>query len=287
MAPKPGRESSKPHRAAPRYFLSAAFALLLFASVSAQAAPTELETQTVAAWDGYIRSTCARTEVRLDQSPFLRISEVPERRLRVRAGEIYVWPRSDGRPPKVPHGLIHDWIGAVFVPRATIADVLAVIRDYARYPEMYKPAVIDATAEGSDGNDDTFSMLLMQKVLFVTAAIKGEYQTRYVQVNAKRWYSISQSTRLQAIEKFGQSYMRMLPPDQGPGYIWRLYTITKFEESDGGVYIELEALGLSRDVPVMFRWLVDPIVEHLPRNSVQATLEETRHAVLARIAGDD
>ena len=287
MEPKLGKEIGRAHGARHYYFLSTAFTLLTLVSASAQAAASDLQNQTLAAWDSCIRSTWSRSELRTNQSPFLRITGLPEMRRRVRAGETFVWRPSDGHADKVPHGLIHDWMGAVFIPRATVADVLAVTRDYARYPEIYKPAVIDANAQSSDGNDDKFSMLLMQKVLFVTAAIKGEYETRYVQLNAKQWYSISQSTRLQAIEKFGQPDMRVLPPDQGPGYIWRLYTITKFEESDGGVYIELEALGLSRDVPVMFRWLVNPIVEHLPRNSVHATLEETRNAVLARINGED
>jgi hypothetical protein len=59
-----------------------------------------------------------------------------------------------------------------------------------------------------------------------------------------------------------QPDMRVFPPDQGPGYIWRLYSLTKFEESDGGVYIELEVLGLSRDVPLMLRWLVEPLLEN-------------------------
>jgi hypothetical protein len=130
-------------------------------------------------------------------------------------------------------------------------------------------------------------MLLVQKVAFVTAALSGEYETQYVQVNAKRWYSISKSTRLQSIENFGQPDMRELPPDQGPGYVWRLFTFTKFEESDGGVFIELEAIGLSRDVPMLVRWLVDPIVEHLPKNSLQATLDETRNAVVVRNKRED
>ena len=282
-----GKKQKEPDDANRGFFIAIVLLLLTIIAAPAQSAGSELKEQTQAAWDTYIHSARSRAEARAKESPFLRMNDLPETRLRVRAGETSVWRQNDGHPAKVPHGLIHDWMGAVFIPRATIADVLAVTRDYARYPEIYKPAVIDANAQRSDGNDDTFSMLLMQKVLFVTAAIKGEYETRYVQVNAKQWYSISQSTRLQAIEKFGQPDMRVLPPDQGPGYIWRLFTITKFEESDGGVYIELEAFGLSRDVPVMFRWLVDPIVEHLPRNSVRATLEETRNAVLARIGRDD
>jgi hypothetical protein len=49
----------------------------------------------------------------------------------------------------------------------------------------------------------------------------------------------------------------------------------------------VEAIGLSRDAPMLVRWLVDPIVEHLPRNSLQATLDETRNAVLVRNKRED
>jgi len=269
------------------YFLSIVLALFALLSTPARSTANDLKEQTLAAWDGYVSSSCSRAEARAKESPFLQIDEVAGRRLQVRAGETTVWRESEGHPAKVPHGLIHDWMGAVFIPKVTIADVLAVVRDYDRYAEVYTPAVVRANRLGSEENADRFSMLLMQKVLFVTAATKGEYETRYVQVDAKRWYSISRSTRLQSIENFGQPDMRALPPDQGPGYVWRLFTFTKFEESDGGVFIEVEAIGLSRDVPMLVRWLVDPIVEHLPRNSLQATLDETRNAVLVRNKRED
>jgi hypothetical protein len=35
------------------------------------------------------------------------------------------------------------------------------------------------------------------------------------------------------------------------------------------------------------RWLVDPIVEHLPKNSLQVSLDETRNAVLVRNNRED
>jgi hypothetical protein len=269
------------------YFLSIMLASLALVSAPAQSTANDLKEQTLAAWDGYVNSACSQAEARANESPFLRIDQVTGRRLQVRAGETTVWRETDRHPVKVPHGLIHDWMGAVFIPKVTMADVLAVVRDYDRYAEVYTPAVVRSNRLGSEENADRFSMLLMQKVLFVTAATKGEYETRFVQVDGKRWYSISKSTRLQSIENFGQPDMRELPPDQGPGYVWRLFTFTKFEESDGGVFIEVEAIGLSRDVPMLVRWLVDPIVEHLPRNSLQATLDETRNAVLVRNKRDD
>lgn len=271
----------------PSYLLSIVVALLALVSAPAQSVANDLKEQTLAAWDGYVNSVCARAVARAKESPFLQIDDVAGRRLQVRAGETTVWRESEGHPAKVPHGLIHDWMGSVFVPKATIAEVLGVVRDYDRYAQVYTPAVVEANRLGSEENADRFSMLLMQKVLFVTAATKGEYETQFVQVDAKRWYSISKSTRLQSIENFGQPGMHELPPDQGPGYVWRLFSFTKFEESDGGVFIEVEAIGLSRDVPMLLRWLVDPIVEHLPKNSLQATLDETRNAVLVRNNRED
>lgn len=269
------------------YLPSIVLALFVLMSAPAQSVANDLKEQTLAAWDGYVNSACARAVARAKESPFLQIDDVTGRRLQVRAGETTVWRESGGYPARVPHGLIHDWMGSVFVPKATIAEVLAVVRDYDRYAQVYTPAVVEANRLGSEENADRFSMLLMQKVLFVTAATKGEYETQFVQVDAKRWYSVSKSTRLQSIEKFGQPGMRELPPDQGPGYVWRLFSFTKFEESDGGVFIEVEAIGLSRDVPMLVRWLVDPIVEHLPKNSLQATLDETRNAVLVRNNRED
>jgi len=269
------------------YLAIIGLAFLALVSAPPQSGASELKEQTQAAWDNYAHSACARAEAHAKGSPFLRISEEPERRRDVQAGEIVVWREGDGHEIAVPHGLIHHWMGAVFIPNVTLGQVLGVTRDYGHYPEIYKPAVLEAKELSVTGNNDRFSMLLMQKVLFVNAAMKGEYETQYVPVDAKRWYSISRSTRLQAIEKFGQPDMQMLPPDHGPGYVWRLYSFTKFEESDGGVYIEVEAVALSREVPVMLRWLVDPIVEHLPRNSLRATLQETRDAVVARASRED
>jgi hypothetical protein len=262
-------------------------ALSALFSVPAQSSANELREQTLAEWNDYVHSACLRTEERGVDSPFLRVSELPERRERARAGEIIVWREGDGHRTKVPHGLIHDWTGVVFIPKATIADVFAVARDYDHYSEIYKPAVMEARGRGSQGDDDNYSMLLVQKVLFVTAAVQGEYETQYTRIDAKHWYSISQSTRLQAVEGFGEADVRVLPPDRGPGYVWRLFSFTRFEESDGGVYVEVEAMALSRDVPAMLRWLADPVVDHMPRDSVRETLEKTRGAVLERMSRQD
>ena len=70
-----------------------------------------------------------------------------------------------------------------------------------------------------------------------------------------------------------------VPPLQGIGYIWRLYSVARFEERDGGVYVEPEAVALSRDIPVALRWMVDPIVRRVSRNTLLISLQQTKEAV--------
>jgi len=57
------------------------------------------------------------------------VDEEPERLARVRAGEIVVSPMGPQNPKKVPSGLIHDWVGAVFIAHVKLQDVVRVLRD--------------------------------------------------------------------------------------------------------------------------------------------------------------
>ena len=59
--------------------------------------------------------------------------------------------------------------------------------------------------------------------------------------------------------------------------------MTRLEQRDGGVYIEMEMIGMSRGIPVLLRWLIQPLAECLPRNALLATLQDTRDAVILRI----
>ena len=75
--------------------------------------------------------------------------------------------------------------------------------------------------------------------------------------------------------------------NEGKGLIWRLYSAPRFEERDGGVYIELEALALSRDIPAGLHWMIEPIVRRVSRSSLATALQQTQspQARCASIAG--
>ena len=66
------------------------------------------------------------------------------------------------------------------------------------------------------------------------------------------------------------------------GYLWRLNTYWRFEEKDDGVYMQCEALSLTRDIPLGLGWLLRPLVTRIPRESLNRALGQTRAAVLEK-----
>jgi hypothetical protein len=240
----------------------------------------ELKKETLRAWDEYIRAANLRMQERLGPDDrFLWIDEAPDRIRQVRAGVTLVSAVGTHNPKRVPSGLIHHWIGAAFIPNTTREGVFGVVRDYSRYKEFYKPAVIDSKPVSQSGMHDTFSMLLLNKAVVGRTALESDYESSYFQVDSKRWYSLAHATRVQEIDDYGQPGERKLPPNKGRGYIWALYSISRFEERDGGVYVELEAIALSRDIPLSFRWIVDPIVRRVSRDALLTSLTQTSDAV--------
>jgi hypothetical protein len=256
-------------------------ALLFPASVIA----ASLGPATAKTWEDYVESANRRMEQRLTAGrPFLWVDEVPDRLARVRAGEVLVSPTSAENPKRVPSGLIHDWIGAVFIPNATLADVTQVVSDYARYKDFYKPAVTQSRPIVSGEGTDRFSMLLINKALMLKTAFDTDYESWYVRVDAQRGYSVSRTTRVQEVEEYGAPPQHLLPVGQGSGVIWRLFSIVRYVERDGGVYFELNAIGLSRDIPASLRWFVEPIARRVSKGALLTTLQQTESAVQSSAA---
>ena len=249
---------------------------LLSAPAASHAA--ELREETLKTWDTYLEAANLQMGSRL-QGPFLWVDEAPDRQHRVRGGEILVSSVGRQNPKPVPSGLIHDWMGAAFIPDAKLQDVLSGVRDYGHYKEFYKPTVVDSKSLGTDGACDKYSMRVVNKEAVAETALDMEYETCYFQADERRWYSITHTTRVQEIRHYCRPDEQELPPNQGSGYVWRLYSIARFEARDGGIYVEVEAIALSRDVPVAMRWVVNPIVRRVSRNSMLISLQQTEEAV--------
>jgi hypothetical protein len=270
----------------PGSFLARAFILALLAMIAfpIEATAATLKDQTVVDWDNYLQSVNSNLQDRLRSGgTFLWTFEDPERATKVHSGEIVVAPVGQN-PKKVSDGLIHHWIGAVFVPNLKMDDILKVTRDYDQYKEFYHPSVVESKVVSRDSTEDKFWMLLMNKAFFLKTALETDCLASNVRLDDHRFYSISRTTRVQEVEEYGQPGEYRKPEGEGSGYIWKLYTIARFEEHDDGVYIELEAMALSRKIPAAFRVVVDPIVRRVSRNSLLISLKQTTEAVNGRPA---
>jgi hypothetical protein len=240
----------------------------------------ELKGETLHAWADYTAQVDQQTEQSgKDRKCFLRIDEDKNRFGQLLAGAIIVEPVGEHVPIHVPSGLIHHWMGAVFVPNATIADLLAVTRDYAHYRDYYKPGVANGEVISRSESKDDFTIRIVNNSLLSSTSLLGTYTTTFVPQSEKRWYSISATSQMREIKSYGSPDEEELEPGHGSGYIWRLHTVARMEERDGGVVLELEALALSRDIPAALRCFVDPIVRRISRDSLEKSLNETAQAV--------
>jgi hypothetical protein len=106
------------------------------------ASAADLKPETTYAWQEYLKSAEARSQKHLAQgNPFISIDTDAVEAAKLRRGESLVSPAAPKVPIKIPGGLIHDWTGAIFIPNASVPDILRVTRDYARYSTLYRPTV--------------------------------------------------------------------------------------------------------------------------------------------------
>jgi hypothetical protein len=261
-------------RPAPRIATALTFAILLPVTFLSAAA---LKQTTLQGWNSYVRGVTTSMEQRANGThPFLSVDESPDLKKRVLAGEAVV----DSHPhDKIPNGLIHHWVGAVFFPGATLNQVTSVLDDYDRYKDIYAPMIAKSKLLERSAGNEKVNLLLLAKVAGVTGAVDTDTQVQTVKLDANRMYSLSNSVRTQEISDYGKSSEHLLAQDQGPGYVWRTFGVTRLEERDGGVYLEMETVTLSRGIPWEFRWLIEPVTERLPRSIMTQTLNDTREAV--------
>ena len=248
------------------------------------AEPVHLDIQTTGAFEAYVGDAEAAMPPRRDLGvPFLWSDLVPERSQKVRRGEILAQLWTGKEPVAVPHGLVHDWVGAAWIAGATVNETLALVQDYDHHKQVYQPEVIDSKLLSRQGNDFKIYLRLLKKKL-ITVVLDTYHDAQYCPVDETRWICRSYSTSISEVENGGKPNEKVLAPDTGYGFLWRLNSYWGFEERDGGVCVECRAISLTRDVPAALRWIIEPIVRKLPRQSLINTLEATRRGVSARMA---
>ena len=249
------------------------------------AKPVQLQSRTLEAFVAYIHRAELDMEQNLSGSgPFLWCDLNAERFGQVRKGQAVAQFWSGRGPTKVPDGLIHDWIAAAFIPDSAVQDVLAVIQDYDNHKNIYKPEVIDSKLLRRHDDDFQIYLRLLKKKI-ITVVLDTDHDVHYGSLDRDRWVCRSSTTRIAEVENAGRPDERVLPPDAGYGFLWRLYSYWQFQNREGGTVVECRAVSLTRDVPYGLGWAIGPIIQKLPKESLISTLEATRQACLRRGSG--
>jgi hypothetical protein len=241
----------------------------------------ELKSETIEAFNKLVAATEMRLESRFSGRAFLWSDEIPGVRQQLLKGMVIAQPMQGNGVVSLKGGLVQDWRGAVFIPHASLPEVLSIVQDYDRHREFYKPDIADAKIESRQGNEFLVYMRIVKAKYMLSAVFNTEQDIQYTRLDTKRAYSRSYSKRINEVAAPGQSGEHELRSGQDRGLLWRLYGYWFFEERDDGVYITCESITLTRDIPFGLATLLGPVIRDVPGESLRTSLEQTRRAVIA------
>src|ERR1700693_5412212 len=272
-------------------------ALIVLTRRTAFSPPLSAATQapeTTKAFDRYAQAAEARNHEELAaRKTFLWVDVLPERerertyRLLKRQQTIVRHSAScrSRDCSSIPGGIIHDWTGITFVPGVTLQQTLSALQDYDRDADYYRPTVLRAKLLSREGN--SFHVFLrLKETHVVTVVLDTEYEIQYLSLDSTHAASISHSTQITEIENAGSPQEHATSPKDNHGFLWRLNSYWRFLQADGGVYIQCNAISLTRDIPAGLAWLARPFIENVPRESLNFTLTATRDALIRKFRSE-
>jgi hypothetical protein len=262
-------------------------ALILIGVAGISTCAAELKPETVAAFERYITVTEARMgdDTRHDQ--FFIIDRLPDSQRKetydqLQQGQIYVeemHTQEDHHPIHIPNGLVHHWVGVIFIPKATLSETLAIMNDYEDEPNIYKPEIRKAKLIEQNGKKSKIYLQFYSKSI-VTVVLNAYFDVVETPVGSTRVQSVSHSTRIVEVMNPGAPDEHERTDGNDHGYMWRLCSYWRLEEKDGGVYLENESITLTRTVPALLAWLINPLTKSIPRDVLHDMLTDTQKAVV-------
>jgi hypothetical protein len=149
--------------------------------------------------------------------------------------------------------------------------------------DYFKPDIVRSKILRQNG-DDYFVLLRFYKKEIITTVIDTDQEVHYHVVDSTHAYSRSRTTRVQEVQNAGQSDEKLYPEGHDRGFMWRMNTYWRFEEKDGGTYVECQAISLTRGIPTGLGWMVGSFVTSVPKESLTFTLTTARTALMRKTA---
>ena len=262
----------------------------LGASFLATAYPaSSLQPATIRAFENYVAGTEARSGKSVAQANFFWVDELTKQKKeeayeRLKSGKVelrHVSREVAGQNSAIPGGMIHDWQGMVFIPGAKLDEVLNLLQDYDHHATYYAPDVERAKIEAHDGDHFRVFMRFRRKKI-LTVVLNTEQEITYYRDSPTRAHSRSSAIRIAEVQNAGTPQEKEKTPGDDNGFMWRLETWWRLEERDGGVYVQNEVVSLTRDIPAVLAWMIEPFLTSIPKESLEFTMEATRRGVLGR-----
>jgi hypothetical protein len=247
-----------------------------------------LQPATVQAWDAYLQwaDRKVRNELSASGNFLIRDYLSAEKQAAVRnslqSGEIYVDRVQGVIPPgtkfSVEDGEIHHWWGTILIPGTTIERTVQFLQDYdhhaSRFADLEQSRII-----ARKNQEFRVYLRLRRSAALVTAYYNTEEECTWTSFGPQRYFSRSNATRIAELENPATPQEREKSPGQDRGFLWRLTSWWRIEQTERGVVVEIESASLSRDIPTIARIIpgVTAYINSLPKDSLRSILTSIRN----------
>jgi hypothetical protein len=219
----------------------------------------------VAAFNTYARTVESRlAQQHSSANIFLALPSDPASRAHLRSGQLII---EQITTPAIPDALLHHWRATAFVPNASPADFEHLLQNFSAYPSIFAPQIVSSTVI-SHTPTGTLVRLRTRQHHVLTVVLDTTCDVTFAALDPAHGYSTSRCTRIDQISPSGDD-----------GFLYRLNTYWTYEQRDGGLYLQIESLSLTRSIPHGLAWAVKPYLESIPRESLIFTLTSARNAL--------
>lgn len=235
------------------------------------------------AWKLYVEDVETRLgRQRADPGKYVAVLNCdPQTRSRLEgqllSGAVLVSPVGSGTRA-IDAALLHHWRADAFVPRATPEQMLNLLRDYDHLPKHYAPQVVSSHVVATNGRSSLIDVRTREQKI-VTVVLDSEFHIENGLLSQERGYENSRSTHVWQVDNPGTPHEHRRPEKDSDGLLWRLNTYWTFTRWRDGLLVECETISLTRDIPTGLGWLITPLIQDVPRESLEFTMRRTEQAL--------
>ncbi len=258
-------------------FLLASVLAVLPAGAFAQFT-TELKPETVAAFQKYQANVDQELNLQTTgKRAFLWVDQRSDLKQRAKTGEVVTYAFTGKNGQSVPGGLIHDWIGVIYLDGVKLAAVRDFLLDTPRHARAYTEVKSAKQLSRNDNHSVTELRIVKKKVL--TAVLDIQYENTWESPGPDKWAYRVRSRKVVEIDDAGMPKEKALPVDTGHGFVWRMNSDWLLRQDSGGTWVELRVVSLSRDTPRGLGWAIKPMIRDFPAEGITSTLRQTQAAL--------